>query len=1223
MDSRKAAPPYSASTSSPSSGRRPRRRFRRLFLLGLFCVVVLVAAGPTLVSKSPLRNLLLSRAIPSDKLTIRCEWASFRWLGGQAIHGLTIADTTGAPLLAVESIVLDRSLAELLANASELGKLELVRPVLHVISRPDGSNVEDLFVELQNAAAEENPTDADNTKPRPALPNLQVAIVDGRVEGADQTTGSRWTFSKLSGTLRLADLPGGVAEATGEGAMSARRGGVIAPGGAGAVPAAGQQAGGNFKFRLHRNDAGWQQLDLLADRLALDTIAPWFARMVPGGQVSGHLSLDTSMQWSTRLDGKLAWRTNGKLEATQLRVAAGVLQGDAVECRRLTVPWQLAADGNLLAVEQLTASTEWGQIAAKGVLDTDRLAKPSGTSLSVLDGSAETRIDARFDLARLAAMLPHTLRIRRGVRIDSGEVQLVAQSPADGGVRGGSGPGVGGRKWTTRLALENLAGSDGTRPIRWDEPVELQLDLEQPQNNSRLAPRISRLKLHSPFLKATLQTTARKVDGQFSFDLEKLTAQVGQLVDLSPWQLRGIGSGTVALEPLGGDRFQANAQVDLQSFDVTKHGQSIWAEPQLQVTLRAAGEHDQMRPRQITSATVQMRGAGDSADIRLLEPVDLSADNPIWSIRAEGSGPLESWAKRLGPWSSLLPDELRGNAMLSANLRVNSALVEATDTKLQVAQLHVRSGGYVVDEPQVQLSGDGRWDARSGSLTTGQLQLVSSTIAMRSRDVAFGSLASDENQAGQTVASGTVAFRADLERLATVLGWAGPAASTWPRGLATGQVQLSASGGTTTANFSLSAEQLQIVRIAAPQAGTLAGATRSVPTIAWTEPRAEVAARLVYDSTADRMQLDNVRVTSQAFQLQGSATVDKPTTEGSVRANGTIDYDWDALANLLAAYAGQAVRLEGKDRAKFQLAGRLFDTAPRGSRPLHWSQQWAASAEAGWQNAQVYSLPIGKGRLQATLADGMLQTVPLKLAVGGGELTLNPQVVFAPSPQRLIFPPGPLATDVRVSPEMSERMLKYIAPILAGAAQAEGVFSVQLEGARVPLADYRQADVTGRLEVHRLNVLPGPMVQQLVMLVKQIEAIAKRRQLPMANAAKNVLTIDNRTVDFRMVNGRVYHRGLEFQIDNVPVRSSGSVGLDQTLDITFEVPVLDKWVEREQALQPLAGQVLPIRVVGTFQRPKIDQRVVADLSQRMFQGAAQRVIGDEINRQLDKLLRPR
>ena len=45
-----------------------------------------------------------------------------------------------------------------------------------------------------------------------------------------------------------------------------------------------------------------------------------------------------------------------------------------------------------------------------------------------------------------------------------------------------------------------------------------------------------------------------------------------------------------------------------------------------------------------------------------------------------------------------------------------------------------------------------------------------------------------------------------------------------------------------------------------------------------------------------------------------------------------------------------------------------------------------------------------------------------------------------------------------------------------------------------------------------------------------------------------------RTIDVQVVDGRVYHRNLEFLVDDVPVRSYGSVGFDQTMAIVLQVP---------------------------------------------------------------------
>jgi len=49
--------------------------------------------------------------------------------------------------------------------------------------------------------------------------------------------------------------------------------------------------------------------------------------------------------------------------------------------------------------------------------------------------------------------------------------------------------------------------------------------------------------------------------------------------------------------------------------------------------------------------------------------------------------------------------------------------------------------------------------------------------------------------------------------------------------------------------------------------------------------------------------------------------------------------------------------------------------------------------------------------------------------------------------------------------------------------------------------------------------------------------------------------------------------------------------------------------------------VIRIPIQGTLEKPRVDNRAVADLSKHLLQGVAERVLGDEINRQLKKLFR--
>ena len=226
----------------------------------------------------------------------------------------------------------------------------------------------------------------------------------------------------------------------------------------------------------------------------------------------------------------------------------------------------------------------------------------------------------------------------------------------------------------------------------------------------------------------------------------------------------------------------------------------------------------------------------------------------------------------------------------------------------------------------------------------------------------------------------------------------------------------------------------------------------------------------------------------------------------------------------------------------------------------------------------------------------------------------------------LTIPPGPVLTNVRISPQVSEAMLKYIAPVLSGATQSEGQFSLQLSGARVPLADSKKADVAGQLTVHSVRVVPGPMAKQWVELAQQVEAIAKRRDLASRRpAAAGDAADDSRSAgEFpRRRRPRVSPGDADSRSATWRCTTEGSVGLDETVALVVQVPIQDKWIEGQAMLVGLKGQSLAIPISGTLRQPRMDQSAVAGLSQQLLQGAAQQAIGGELNKALDKFFKPR
>jgi hypothetical protein len=107
-----------------------------------------------------------------------------------------------------------------------------------------------------------------------------------------------------------------------------------------------------------------------------------------------------------------------------------------------------------------------------------------------------------------------------------------------------------------------------------------------------------------------------------------------------------------------------------------------------------------------------------------------------------------------------------------------------------------------------------------------------------------------------------------------------------------------------------------------------------------------------------------------------------------------------------------------------------------------------------------------------------------------------------------------------------------------------------------------------------------------------------------------------------MVEGRVHHEGLQLTIGDVVVRTKGSVGIDESLQLLAEVPVRDQWVQNDRYLSALRGQVLQLPVQGSLGRPRVDTQALAGLTRQTVTGAASQLLQQELGRGLDRLLRP-
>lgn len=201
-----------------------------------------------------------------------------------------------------------------------------------------------------------------------------------------------------------------------------------------------------------------------------------------------------------------------------------------------------------------------------------------------------------------------------------------------------------------------------------------------------------------------------------------------------------------------------------------------------------------------------------------------------------------------------------------------------------------------------------------------------------------------------------------------------------------------------------------------------------------------------------------------------------------------------------------------------------------------------------------------------------------------------------------------LLNEAELTPELCNDLLKYIVPSLAGVTRTSGRVSLEVQHYSWPIGKPDAADVKGQLTLHSVDMGPGAIADSL-------SGVMQGLNLP---ASLKVAKDD--AVPFWIENGRVHHKDFAFGlIDLQPdrlIRTHGSVGFDQTLDVVIDMPIIGSAYLPEGKLRDaLMKKNVMIEVTGTLQaaKPKLQLPADTDLSP-VLQG-----IGELLERRQERL----
>ncbi len=1150
---------------STVSGQRLRRRLReprtegvltpnpwplRLAALVVLGLVVL-ALAPTVVVNTPLWNSALARATADVRGQVVCRTASLGWFSPLKLYDLEVRDLQGEVVLRAPEVRGQKGLLGLIGGGP-LGKFHVARPVVTIVVTREGSNIEDVLANYLNSE-------------EPASTAAQIEVDAAQVEILDQVSGERFQLADVD---LAGDFPGASAAAL---AISGR-GRVLA--GAGAAPA-------DTQFKLvwpTSTDAALQgELNVATRGLPLALLETVLRRTDYLNQCAGLLDADIECRWTNATDNPKR-RMVAQIEAQNVLASGGWLGTDQLRLASIKAPATITWEGNRLEVEELGVECDLGRMAYHGLIDTS-----AGLWQSLSRQSYELK--GQLDLAALAAQLPHTIHVREGTKITEGRARLFVKSqPSDQG-----------QEFDGKLETTNLVAMADGRQLTWEQPVLVTFKGRDAEQGLVL----DHLRCTASFLELEAAGTPDSLSLSSSYDLSRLAQELGQFLELGDLRLAGDGWSHCTWKQDRDGRFALDGEFQVREFAWIPPGARPWTEDNLLVFLETTG---QVRDRQcelLDKAVVTVRSGPDECTVRAQETVRNPSGDSLWPVAIELRGELARWLPRLEPWLGTYPDvQLGGQCQLAARARYDQGSLDVSESTGRIEQFRWHSPSWFIDEPSVQTTAVGRWNGKRSALELDRASWRSPALSVDAADLRL-----TWPETGDATLTGSLAYVGDLRRLNA---WTHDpqVASDWDlSGRIGGEGSIRRTGQVTTAKFDSQIDQL----VAAGAAGE-----------PWREPQVRLAVHAEIDHRAQTLALDRCEIEADALRCRARGQVSQLDRQRNLELTGQIDYDADRLRSLIERCVGTGVTLSGHKSQAFALRGPLRG-ADANLGQLHsgpvspadepaWWARLDGDGGLGWDAAEIHGLRLGSGQLRGRLHQGVIQVDPLSLLVSEGRVNLGGLVRLSPGPAELQLSPGTVVDHVRLTPEMCAQGLQYVAPVLAGATQVQGQFSIQLDGCRVPLSDPRQADVGGRLQVHNVEVGPGPLMQELAVLFNRPEPAVLQQQSD---------------VQFRLVNGRIYHRDLVLVFPELTIRTYGSVGLDQSLALMAEMPVPPKWIGNNKLGDALKSQTVRLPIAGTLNQPRLDRQAMQQAMAQLVGNTAGQALFNELNRGLDRLLKPR
>jgi len=1092
----------------------------------LVAFLLLVAGlwfAPLIASKAGLHNRAARQALADFKGTVEIGSASLGWFSSVELHDVVVKDTQGRTLLAAPKITSSKSLSSLLRDRSDLGDFDIERPVIEIVFENGTTNLEDSIAAYLK----------DESSPAAQRSSVLVKVAGGKIILHDG--GSPSTFEAVEASVAV---PAARAEAI-------------------AVKVQATNAGGNVNADVSIGDKS--SAKLTATGFPLESLLPIIKRGEPSTTLSGKLTADIIAAWSNDEKRRTVASVEGLASIRDLDLGGSWLQGDRLKLAAAELPIKAEISGRRILIDKADLKCDIGSLSAAGSLDADE-------SFDKLFDKPGAKLEGEIDLAKLATMLPKLLRVRDGTAIREGKVNVKCASQAT----------PNGTTWDGSVQTSALKAQRDGKLIEWKEPLTIEFIGRVPAGH---LPTFDKLVCRSDFIAINAKGSPESFRGAANIYLDRLSARLGEFVDLRGAKLTGEGSAWVVASHSPDGPFKCDVGVELKQFAFTDGTHRGINEPALSLKASAMGQWPAQGAIRLDTGSLNLSAGADAAELKLVEAIADARNLENGKLSAKVSGDLGRWMARVRGFVGVPAYTFGGQTTATGTVRFAKDLIAVDHLTLGIDQARFKGAGLDLNEPRLDAS------AELAIRPTG-VEFTHFHIASQVLNLADGNLTIETPADGKTAVSGVGPAVTDLYRLGRTLKIASdPKGSDALHGRGTGPIQFRWQGDSTIFGGTLDVKDF---------------AYGDPKTSGVSEPNLKLDLDARYDQTPDKLTFNRAKLERSGLGIDAKGSVAKFDSTQDVALDGALVYDLAKLTPDLRSALGGGFQATGQGSRPFTVSGSF------GSGNLF--AKLNADAGLAWESIHAYGFDVGKSDFTMKIAGGKAAISPIYATFAGGKCGIEPSVRLDPEPAELVFAKRPVVDHAKITPAVCASALGYALPVIANSAQATGELSAAIDDNHIPLADMKKAVVKGNLVIHKATIGPGPVITEIVKLL---------------GSPSTTMTLANdMMVPVRVEGGRVYHENFAVTVNGYTIKTNGSVGFDGSLSMVADVPIPGTFpgLKNNPVLKKaVEGKIVKVPLAGTMAKPVIDraafQTAVMNLAKESMKG-----IGKELlNKELEKL----